>query len=141
MLRRDRNAGGQELVADCEAFLTGRYVEHLLEAEAHVPAWAWTNLLAHGTEEQLRGSCASVGLDASGAEPWLLARRYLAGEVLDKANRHGPLLKVQAQVLVPLESDLASRPNMGSSRPSDWVTAVLAALAPLAAWQPSRRRS
>jgi hypothetical protein len=43
----------RELVEDCEAFLAGRLVEFLERRKALVPAWAWTNLLAHGSVEQL----------------------------------------------------------------------------------------
>jgi len=74
-------------------------------------------------------------------EPWSQARSYLAGEVVDRAHRNGPLGKVQVRVLVPLESDLASRPKVDWWRPGEWVTAVLASLAPLAEWQRTPRRS
>jgi hypothetical protein len=141
MWRRERDDLGRQLVAECEAFLTGRYAEHLVETGGSIPAWAWTNLLAHGTEEQLRACPARIGTDAFHSEPWCLARRYLAGEVLDLAHRNGPLGKVQAKGLLPLESRLASETSASCSRPGDWVTAVLAALAPLSAWQPARRRS
>ena len=42
-----------QVVGDCEAFLAGRLVERIEQAGARVPVWAWTNLLAHGTERDL----------------------------------------------------------------------------------------
>lgn len=141
MWRRDRNPGGRELVADCEAFMEGRYVEHLIAENASVPAWAWTNLLAHGTEEQLRCPPTDFRPHAPNElKAWYHARSYLAGEVLDLANGHRPLRAVQAEVLVPLESALAT-PSASRWRPADWVGAVLAAVGPLTGWRPTRRRS
>jgi hypothetical protein len=140
MWRRDGDRFGLALVDECEAFLDGRFVEYLVEHDAPVPVWAWTNLLAHGTEDQLRAaSNTASGLAA--LEPWLLARHYLAGEVLQLASSHGPLDRVQARLLIPLERDLASRAGAARWRPSEWVSAVLATLAPLTAWHPSRARS
>jgi hypothetical protein len=142
MRRRERDDdGGRQLANECEAFLTGRYVELLAQRGVPIPAWAWTNLLAHGTEEQLRSCPASIDSGASGSQPWCLARRYLAGEVLDLAHRNGPLGKVQAKALVPLEARLVSSATASRSGPGDWVTDVLTALAPLSDWQPARRRS
>ena len=42
------------IVAECEAFLEGKFAESAVPAGELVPVWAWINLLAHGTEDQLR---------------------------------------------------------------------------------------
>jgi hypothetical protein len=142
MWHRKSAPGARELVAECEAFLAGRYVEHLLERGERVPAWAWTNQLAHGTLAQLR--CPSMNVGAGEAESmgaWLPARSYLAGEVLDVAQQVGSLSWVQRRALVPLELELAARCPAISLTPSDWVTAVLAALATLTSLQQTRRHS
>jgi hypothetical protein len=57
-----------------------------------VPPWAWTNLLAHGSVEQLR----TVSLEEhfrSGDEyrEWREGRSYLATETLAAARSFGPL--------------------------------------------------
>lgn len=141
MLRRDRVPGGRELVAGCEAFLAGLYVDYLVDAGAGVPAWAWTNLLAHGTDEQLCAAAEVGPVGAGGLEPWCAAQSYLAGEVLELAHRNGPLGKVQARALVPLELELVADPRVNRWGPGEWVAAVLASLVPLGEWQPARRRS
>ncbi len=55
-------------------------------------------------------------------------RRYVAAELLDLAERNGPLMELQATVLVPLELDLIARPGVASSTPGRWVETVTAAL-------------
>lgn len=93
------------MVEECEAFLAGTYVE-LCEARGEaVPVWAWMNLLAHGTEDQLRGGIVQ---HASGAGPWRHARGFLAGELLDRVDTAQlSLPEFQATVLVPLELEMA----------------------------------
>lgn len=140
MRRRDTGSSGRELIVECEAVLAGRYVEHLVDSGHSVPAWAWTNLLAHGAEEQLRSPLTKIDVcRATGLESWCHARSYLAGEVLDRAHRDGPLDALQGAVLIPLELELMSRPVTRLWRPGDWVTAVLAAVAPMGEWQRTRR--
>ena len=61
-----------------------------------VPAWAWTNLLAHGTAEDLRTESGSPRLRGVGKyRQWRQARSYLAAEVLDCTGPCGSLLEVQ----------------------------------------------
>lgn len=139
---RDGDPDGRELARECEAFLDGRYVEHLLDRGNHVPPWAWTNLLAHGSEEELRSPATTMSVNwADLLEPWLQARAYLAGEVLDAAHREGSLNRVQRRVLIPLELKLTSNPAAKYLTPSDWVTAVLTALVPINSWKHTRPRA
>lgn len=135
---RDVDPDGRELVRECEAFLTGRYVEHVLDRGDHVPTWAWTNLLAHGDAEQLRAPARSFAVNwAELLEPWLQARAYLAGEILDAAYREGSLSRVQRRLLVPFELRLASDPATKMLTPGHWVAMVLKALAPIKSWKPT----
>jgi hypothetical protein len=125
--RGDRRLAAQ-LVDDTEAFLSGRLVER---AEAHgdfVPVWAWTNLLAHGSEKDLRAEVA-MGLPRldRAMRQWREARAYLATEVLRQAE-HRSLGDVQEAVLMPLELDLASRSEVDRWSPGRWVQAVERAL-------------
>jgi hypothetical protein len=129
MWRRDRDPEGRELVADCEAFLAGSYAERLKGLGRRVPVWAWTNLLAHGTEEDLRLCRLSSGEGrSSGPGLWCPARSYLAGEVLDIGHRRPSLARLQIAVLIPLELELAARRDAVSWRPGEWVAAVLSVL-------------
>ena len=59
---------------------------------------------------------------------WPHACRYVAGELLDLAERNGPLIELQATVLVPLELDLIVRRGVASWKPGTWVETVTAAL-------------
>jgi hypothetical protein len=54
-----------------------------------VPAWAWTNLLAHESERDLRSERAVVRLrQVTSGDEWRAARSYLAGhKVAERAAR------------------------------------------------------
>ena len=75
-----------ELVEDCEALLAGRLVELLECRKALVPAWAWTNLLAHGSVEQLSTVSLEEQIRGGGEyRQWREGRSYLATETLAAA--------------------------------------------------------
>jgi hypothetical protein len=137
-LRRwsEDRALGRQLVADCEAFLVGRYADELDARRLTVPTWAWTNLLAHGsaTDLRLRAGTAPQGTPASTA--WRAARAYLATEILDSVDRGASLAELQRAVLRPLELQLAARRDVRAWRPQRWVRTVRAAVA---AYQHTRR--
>lgn len=118
------------LAAASEDFLAGRLVEHDEFNGQPVPVWAWTNLLAHGSEQDLRAISDAPQLRRSRTEKqWQKARSYLANEVLLSAESNGTLSRVQKSVLVPLELDLASRSDVSRWSPALWVKAVERALA------------
>lgn len=130
MWHRRAKVSGTEIVDDCAAFLQGRYVARLEERWERVPAWAWTNLLAHGTEPELRELAAAPtrGLGAA-SQSWRAAQRFLAQEVLIAARRLGSLPAIQWEALVPLELELAAAEESSEwMGPNDWVAAVRAAL-------------
>uniref|UniRef100_UPI00397DF477 hypothetical protein n=1 Tax=Salmonella sp. SAL4435 TaxID=3159890 RepID=UPI00397DF477 len=83
---------GRALANDCESFLAGRLAEHLYLRQGGVPVWAWTNLLAHGTVDELRAPPGRFPGLPPVLEPWISARRYLAGEILDVVADGAPLL-------------------------------------------------
>jgi hypothetical protein len=127
--RRDDRRMAAQLVDDTEAFLSGRLVER---AEAHgelVPVWAWTNLLAHGSEEDLRAEIAMrlQGRDRA-MRQWHEARSYLATDVLRQAEQYRSLEEVQEAVLMPLELDLAFSSEVVRWTPGRWAQAVERAL-------------
>lgn len=121
---------GPQLVAECEAFLAGTYAEHVETLGDRVPGWAWANLLAHGTVDDLR-TAATLLHTARSVHPaggWHTARAYLATEVLrlvDGGTRS--LHDLQQQLLVPVEEVLASGPGWAET-PASLVTIVRSAL-------------
>lgn len=128
MWRRDARSANNELGAECEAFLTGRYPEYLTARGYPVPTWAWTNPLAHASEDQLRTMISTRGGAMGSAGGWPQACCYVAGELLDLAERRGPLIHLQASALVPLELELIPRREVACWKPGTWVTAVMAVL-------------
>lgn len=128
-LRRQLRRAGEALSTDAESFLSGRLAERLAGRTGSVPAWTWTNLLAHGTEADLRAEAkrATAG-PAQGERRWRQARAYLAVEVLKEAGARGSLTCLQKEVLVPLELDLAARAEVIACWPAQWVAAVERAL-------------
>jgi hypothetical protein len=118
-----------ELIEECEAFLSGHLVEDIEMRAQVVPVWAWTNLLAHGSAKDLRTECASPWLRRSMRDgQWRQARSCLAAEVLDCASSCGPLEELQQAVLVPLELQLASRVEVARWCPGRWANSVKAVL-------------
>lgn len=128
---RRRDPGEAQLVAQCEAFLAGALADTLAELDGRAPAWTWVNLLAHGSAADLRAACVPPSPMLSGPSgDWRRARSFLAGEVLDLVETgQTTLAALQCEVLVPFELDLASHHAAARWRPSDLVTAVVAALA------------
>jgi hypothetical protein len=129
MWRRDRDPDERELVVECDAFVTGLYAEYLVANSRPVPVWAWTNLLAQGTERDLRDAVVGGGAGVPiAAQSWWSARAYLAGEVLDRAAAGRPLRSLQRIMLAPLELELAARPEVAGWRPAQLVHTVLTGL-------------
>lgn len=116
------------LVDDCVAFLAGG----LAERSGEVPFWHWTNLLAHGTEQDLisagREERRPTRNPVSPADRWREARSYLAVEVLDLVHEHQPLEEVQRRALAPVEDAVASLRFRYRLEPREWVMVVKSAL-------------
>jgi hypothetical protein len=55
---------------------------------------------------------------------WRIARSYLAYRVLDRTDAECTLARLQASVLVPLELEMAARPETGRWTPRQWVDTV-----------------
>ena len=137
--RRRRVRCGNE-VEECEAFLTGHLAEAMVRRGEYVRPWIWINLLAHGSERELRelgglgGRREQERWSRTAAGPvgpatsWRDARSYLAGEVLELADACCSLGEVQRSTIIPLELDLASRTELAWWRPHEWVIVVEAAL-------------
>jgi hypothetical protein len=66
---------GAELVAQCEAFLEGRLAEQVEGQVVRVPVWVWTNLLAHGAEQDLCSErCVAQSCGLALNDDWRNAR-------------------------------------------------------------------
>jgi hypothetical protein len=124
-----RHRVGRALVADAAAFLRGDLAEVWEHEVGYVPAWVWTNRLAHGTEAELRAdSEGSRAIGGASGDRWRRARAFLAGEVLESAANYGSLSALQRDVLVPLELGLSSSTKAVSYSLAEWVASVESAL-------------
>jgi hypothetical protein len=121
-------AAERELVHDCEAFLTGKYAQHLASTHRIVPPWAWLNTIAHGSVDEVLtlGSGDSQSELRFAVGLWDQAEAYLARELMHQCDRQ-TLSQLQHSVLVPLELELAGRPAT-RMEPRDFVTKVLTAV-------------
>ena len=116
------------LVSDCEAFLLGTYVEHLEMRTRPVPVWAWTNLLAHGSREDLSAAAADRHGGWSSSHRWRLARALVASEVLQAVRRGATLADLQREVLVPIELAIADHRGARAWTQQRWLDTVRSAL-------------
>jgi hypothetical protein len=123
--RQRRKASQRRLVKECEAFLTSEFAESSVPAGEPVPVWAWINLLAHGTEEQLRREV----IMPAGSDNWHRARSLLAARLFANAAAGGTsLAEIQRDVLVPLELEMISSRTVDRWDPPQLVIGVLGAL-------------
>jgi hypothetical protein len=139
----DRGTPEGELVADCAAFLAGRLAEEFDARAEDVPVWAWTNLLAHGTDDDLRSELPTAAARRDTSDDyWRANRSHLAALLLDLSERYGPLAEVQRIALIPLELALAAHPDVTGWTARRWVATVEAALGHYrqACWHSAARR-
>jgi hypothetical protein len=116
--------GVSVLVRECEAFLEGTLAEHLDERGIEVPVWAWINLLAHGGPEQITDCVCSPNYPRRSDRDWSVARALLAFEIFDLMEAGYPLEELQQDVLIPLELEMASRPEVSRWAPRQWLDTV-----------------
>jgi hypothetical protein len=101
--RRYRRRGQRDVVRECEAFVTGRYYEVLLERHQLIPAWALVNPLAHSDRCEVE-RIASLSIPRHKA---LAALPYMAREVLlHTPPDNASLEHIQDSTLIPLELEL-----------------------------------
>jgi hypothetical protein len=126
MKKRERAGGrGSSVVAmECAAFLNGTLAEHWEQRGTVVPVWAWTNLLAHGSEKLIGKGVVPRMRPRRAGRSWRIARSFLAYEVLDVIERGVRLDQLQSSVLVPLELEMAAHPEVEYWSPRQWVDTV-----------------
>jgi hypothetical protein len=116
------------IALESEAFLLGNLVEYWDDKGMEVPVWSWMNLLAHGTARQIGQWVIRPDRPRQVGRSWRVARSYLAFEVLDLTDTEFTLAELQASVLIPLELEMASRPDVAAWTPRQWVDLVEDAL-------------
>ena len=130
--RGQEPAGGRadELAAESEAILTGRYAGYLADRGLLVPPWAWVNVLAHAGEVELEAAAsASVDRRPEDAGEWRRALAFMAEDVLRHTRSTGvALAEVQQSTLVPLELELMGSTEGRQLRPGQLAGLVLAAV-------------
>jgi hypothetical protein len=124
MHKRQQRTGVGTLALECEAFLHGTLAEFWDERGVMVPVWAWTNLLAHGSESMIAGSTARPPKPRRINRSWRIARSYLAHQLLGLSGTQGTLAGLQSSILIPLELEMADRPEVDRWTPRQWVDTV-----------------
>ena len=128
MHRREHHTGCGTIALECEAFLNGTLVEYWDEKGLEVPVWAWMNVLAHGSARQIGACIAGPNRLRRAGRSWRIARAYLAFEILDLTDAEFPLVNLQSSVLIPLEAEMASRPEVTRWSPRQWADLVEVAI-------------
>jgi hypothetical protein len=124
MQKPEQQTGGGTIALECEAFLGGTLAEHWDEQGVVVPVWVWTNLLAHGTMEQIGETVAHPSRPRRAVRSWRIARSYLAHQILDLSGDESSLRDLQWSILVPLELEMAARPEVNQWTPRQWLDVV-----------------
>lgn len=129
---------GEDLVRDCEAFLSGCLVDQLIDRHEPVPDWVWLNVLAHGGEEEIAALAGETAAPNPAWErSWRQALELLAHEIITAECATGSsLLDLQRRVLIPLELELAEQGGQPPFGPGQLVGRVLCALNEYRARQP-----
>jgi hypothetical protein len=126
--RRNRErskAAESTLITECEAFLSGRLADHYVAHNQAVPGWAWLNVLAHGSEEQVSSLVDADHAWLPSERSWRQAVTYLAAEVRAVVETTSSSLdELQRAVLVPLEFGLTAE-NRNPLNPGQVVRTVL----------------
>lgn len=118
----DQEARSISVVAECEAFLAGRYGELVARRPGPLPAWVRLNWLAHAEPDGLR---ELVERGSGAREGWPKVMAGLAAELL-AYGRHqaGPIRSLQRDVLVPLELRILAEDPSVVLRPDQFAHLV-----------------
>lgn len=132
-IRREKDRSEGEVVAAASAFLNGTAAQHLRSGRGAVPAWAWLNLLAHGSALQVTNTACGLSHDlprSTGARRWRHAIRFLANQMLEASGgRLEVLERIQRNALQPLEERMLRRDSGAPGTPEQMVAAALVAMA------------
>jgi hypothetical protein len=111
---RSTSATPTLLADECASFLSGNYLDHLVDSAGEVPPWAWINAAAHATPDELDALARTplpppeIRVDY---REWRIAMGLIAGRVLATARAADrPVEEIQSVALVPIEFSLMSSP-------------------------------
>ena len=125
MWRHRADPGAERLIEECESFLAGEWGSRCEARRESVPVWAWMNVLAHGTEAELRAATQDRPRDDEGRQ----ALAFVANELVELIDTGIVELDAfQRDVLVPLELDVIACPATAQWRPGQLVSGLLGAL-------------
>ena len=97
----DPAVGSEDVGAECEAFLAGRYLEVAVMRDGPIPGWVWLNRLAHTSVAELAELSKPVH---DPGNRWRHTLAGLAGDILAYCRfADVDVLTLQQDVLVPLE--------------------------------------
>jgi hypothetical protein len=118
---------------EVEAFLHGRYADHLAERGRAVPAWAAINRLAHTDHRGLVALVAGSGVEPRHAlgrrHAWAEEERFVAASLLARSGATpAGLHRMQREALVPVELSLIGRSAAAPVSMHDALGAATAAL-------------
>jgi hypothetical protein len=120
---REAVTAEEGLAAECEAFLAGAYPAWLAAQGMKIPAWAWLNPVAHGTDTDLTALASHRRATPVMELEWSDVVAALAAELI----AGGDILCRQQHVLVPLELQLVAGTQRAGS-PAALLKAAQAAL-------------
>lgn len=113
------------LVAECEQMLAGHTAGVLARDGAPVPTWAWINLLAHGSELEIR----AIARTRPAGDGWLEAQGYLASEMMALVEAGcTTLAELQRDVVLPIELEAMGSGDAGEPSPPQLILRVLSGL-------------
>lgn len=129
MWRRHNEAKAEAkgVIGEAERLLNGRAVDSNSLRGRRVSVRGLVSVLAHGERHHLRRLCNVSSTTHPGS--WAATLGYLATELLAMAPDDATLLRIQRQVLVPLELRLLGGEIPPPSTPARLATLVVHALA------------
>ena len=125
-----RRAEERALVVECEAFFSGHHAQYLEDKNLRVPDWAWLNVLAHGSQDDIATLATGHSPhSSSGSSIWHQAVAFLAQELMSRTSQEGSLAQLQRSMLVPSELNLVGQ-RAPPVPPATFVSTVLGVLDP-----------
>lgn len=106
----DFAASQVDLGLECAMFLAGEYCSYLESEGRPVPAWAWVNTLAHGSETDLHQLVTGPRRDGSPSGMVSRIATHVLGLLEDEDVS---LSDLQRRTLIPLEMALGEAPGLG----------------------------
>ena len=92
-----------ELGDECDAYLTGRYLEYARRHGLTLSGWMWLNEIAHGSPDTLASAASRGGRPGWDGTTAVLARALAAATASTEVG------SIQRTVLIPLELELIGR--------------------------------